>query len=40
MDKHIIKHAFYVVKDDTPIEHDGILGIDFLRKHLVKCDFQ
>jgi len=39
-DEHTIKHAFYVIKDDTPIEHDGILGIDFLRKHPVKCDFQ
>jgi len=38
--EHIIKHAFHVIKDDTPIEHDGILGIDFLRKHPVKCDFQ
>jgi len=33
------KHTFYVVKDDTPIEHDSILGIDFLRKHPVKCVF-
>jgi len=40
MDRHIIKHVFYVMKDDTPIEHDGILGIDFFRKHPVKCDFQ
>jgi len=38
--EHTVKHAFYVIKDDTPIEHDGILGIDFLRKHPVKCDFQ
>jgi len=28
------------MKDDTPIEHDGILGIDFFRKHPMKCDFQ
>jgi len=40
VDGHTIKHAFYVIRDDTPIEHDGILGIDFLRKHPVKCDFQ
>jgi len=40
VDEHPIKHAFHVIKDDTPIEHDGILGIDFLRKHPVKCDFK
>jgi len=40
VDGHTIKHAFYVINDDTPIEHDGILGIDFLRKHPVKCNFQ
>jgi len=40
VDGHTIKHAFYVIKDDTPIEHDGILGINFLRKYPVKCDFQ
>jgi len=34
-----LKHAFYVVGDDTPIEHEGILGIDFLRKHTVTCDY-
>jgi len=34
-----LKHAFYVVSDDTPIEHEGILGIDFLRKHNVTCDY-
>src|SRR5436190_7485927 len=38
--KNKIKHTFYVVKDDTPIEHEGIIGIDFLRKHLVLCDYQ
>jgi len=39
MYEHIIKHAFYVI-GDTLNEHDGILGINFLRKHCVKCDFQ
>jgi len=34
-----LKHAFYVVDDHTPIEHEGILGIDFLRKHTVTCDY-
>jgi len=27
-----LKHAFYVVEDDTPIEHEGILGIDFFKE--------
>jgi len=40
VDGYIKKHAFYVIRDGTPIEHDDILGIDFLRKHPVKCDFQ
>jgi len=30
VDGHIINHAFYVMKDDTSVKHDGILGIDFL----------
>ncbi|KAL6416664.1 hypothetical protein ACFW04_013260 [Cataglyphis niger] len=29
----IVKHAFYVVRDDIAIEYEGILGIDFLRQH-------
>ena len=40
LDGHRIKHAFYIVKDDMPIEHEGILGIDFLRKHSVSCNYQ
>jgi len=39
LDGRRLKHAFYVVGDDTPIEHEGILGIDFLRKHTVTCDY-
>jgi len=39
LDGRRLKHAFYVVGDDTPIEHEGILGIDFLRKHTVNCDY-
>lgn len=35
-----IKHPIYVVKDDFPIEHDIILGIDFLRKHSITCDYR
>jgi len=38
VDEHTIKHAFYVVKDDFPIEYERILGIDFLRKQKAKCD--
>jgi len=39
LDGRRLKHAFHVVRDDTPIEHEGILGIDFLRKHTVTCDY-
>jgi len=39
LDGRRFKHAFYVVGDDTPIEHEGILGIDFLKKHTVTCDY-
>jgi len=28
INKHKIKHAFYVIKDDTAIEHEGVLGLD------------
>ncbi|KAL6433632.1 hypothetical protein ACFW04_006615 [Cataglyphis niger] len=35
-----VKHAFYVVRDDIPIEYEGILGIDFLRQHSVTCDYK
>jgi len=27
-----IRHTIYVVKDDFPIDYEGILGIDFLEK--------
>ncbi|XP_029659540.1 uncharacterized protein LOC115233336 [Formica exsecta] len=30
----------YVVKDDFPIEYDGILGVDFLRKHQATCNYK
>ncbi|EFN69991.1 Retrovirus-related Pol polyprotein from transposon 412, partial [Camponotus floridanus] len=36
---HKIKHAFYIIKDDIAIEHDGILGIDFLKKQTAACDY-
>ncbi|KAL6427145.1 hypothetical protein ACFW04_008647 [Cataglyphis niger] len=35
-----VKQAFYVVRDDIPIEYKGILGIDFLRQHSVTCDYK
>lgn len=35
-----IKHAIYVVKDDFPMEYDGIIGVDFLQKHRVSCDYK
>ena len=33
-----IRHTVYVVKDNFPIDYEGILGIDFLKKHRAKCD--
>jgi len=33
-----IRHIMYVVKDDFPIDYEGIFGIDFLTKQQVKCD--
>ncbi|KAM0727545.1 Retrovirus-related Pol polyprotein from transposon 412 [Formica fusca] len=39
IENHKVKHAFYVVRDDIPIEYEGIIGIDFLRQHSVSCDY-
>jgi len=33
-----IRHTMHVVKDDFPIDYEGILGIDFLTKQRAKCD--
>jgi len=33
-----IRHTMHVVKDDFPIDYEGILGNDFLTKQRVKCD--
>lgn len=33
-----VRHTIYVVRDDFPIDYEGILGIDFLKKQKVKCD--
>ncbi|KAL6420402.1 hypothetical protein ACFW04_014529 [Cataglyphis niger] len=35
-----VKYAFYVIRDDIPIEYEGILGIDFLCQHSVTCDYK
>ncbi|XP_070169655.1 uncharacterized protein [Polyergus mexicanus] len=35
-----INHTMYVIKDDFPIEYDGILGVDFLRKHQATCNYK
>jgi len=32
-----ICHTIYVMKDDFPIDYEGILGIDFLQKQAM-CD--
>jgi len=29
----------YVIADDFPIDYEVIFGVDFLRKHLAKCDY-
>jgi len=34
-----IQHPIYVIADDFPIEYEGILGVDFLRKQFAKCDY-
>ncbi|XP_071574634.1 uncharacterized protein [Temnothorax nylanderi] len=31
--KETIRHTMYVVRDDFPVDYEGILGIDFLKKH-------
>ncbi|KMQ88106.1 retrovirus-like pol polyprotein [Lasius niger] len=40
LDGRKIKHAIYVVRNDFPMEYEGILGIDFLRKQQVSCDYR
>ncbi|KMQ92552.1 retrovirus-like pol polyprotein [Lasius niger] len=40
LDGRKIKHTIYVVKDDFPMEYEGILGIDFLQKQQVSCDYK
>jgi len=40
INKHKIKHALYVIKDDTAIEHEGVLRLDFLKKQTAKCDYE
>lgn len=34
-----VKHKIYVVKGDFPIEYDGILGADFLKKYQASWDY-
>jgi len=33
-----IRHTMHIVKDDFPIDYEGILGIDFLTKPRAKYD--
>ncbi|XP_071631814.1 uncharacterized protein [Temnothorax longispinosus] len=35
-----IKHTIYVVKDDFPIEYNGILGVDFIKKHQASYSYE
>ncbi|XP_011687013.1 PREDICTED: uncharacterized protein LOC105449458 [Wasmannia auropunctata] len=34
-----VRHTMFVVRDDFPMEHEGILGIDFLQRQRAKCDY-
>ena len=34
-----LTHEFHVVSEEFPIEMDGIIGYDFLRKHKIIFDF-
>ncbi|KAL6252063.1 hypothetical protein P5V15_010194 [Pogonomyrmex californicus] len=36
--KEEIRHLVYVVRDNFPMDYEGILGIDFLAKQKAKCD--
>ncbi|KAL6259364.1 hypothetical protein P5V15_009281 [Pogonomyrmex californicus] len=36
--KEEIRHSIYVVRDDFPMDYEGILGIDFLAKQKARCD--
>lgn len=29
----------YVIKDNVPIDYDGIIGVDFLQTHHAKCNY-
>jgi len=33
-----IRHIMHVVRDDFPVDYEGILGMDFLQKHKIRSD--
>ena len=33
-----IRHIVHVVRDDFPVDYEGILGMNFLQKHIIKSD--
>ncbi|KAL6259402.1 hypothetical protein P5V15_009322 [Pogonomyrmex californicus] len=37
--KEEIHHSVYVVRDNFPMDYEGILGIDFLVKQKARCDY-
>jgi len=40
LDERQTQHNMYVIADDFLIDYEGrLLGVDSLRKHLVKCDY-
>lgn len=38
-DGRVLEQEFHVVAENVPLEHDGILGRDFLIKNKVRIDF-
>ncbi|KAL6268302.1 hypothetical protein P5V15_001423 [Pogonomyrmex californicus] len=36
--KEEIRHSVYMVRDDFPMDYEGILGVDFLAKQKARCD--
>jgi len=37
--KETIKHPIYIVKDENSMEYDRILGVDFIRKNKISCNY-
>lgn len=35
-----LAQKIYIIKDNVPIEYEGILDVDFLQSHNAKCDYR